>query len=408
MASIIELALSKNASDIHIENAVAVTLRTAGRLVKATEPVNSQQIEAWIDEIANADQRAEFQSKGSVDFSTVIGPARCRINMLMSQRGKGLVIRILTTFQASLRDCNLHPELAEVLKSENGLIIVTGPTGCGKSTTLAALIEEINRHHDKHIITLENPIEFVHRNRKSLIRQREVGRHTESFEQGILDSLREDPDVLVIGEMRTPESMRLTLTAAETGHLVLATMHSGTAADAISRMVSSFSGENQNSVRAQIADCLVGVIAQKLEWLPEHQMRVPVCEVLMTNYAAQSKIRSGDFAQLLSVIQTGGSEKMWTFERYRQWVKSQSRWVKPEQAARLETPESPAPVSSPAISPIPKPKEERLSSGVISSKRRTTTVVKTRTKSDSSGRIEIPDFEMDLQEIVSEMIDEDE
>src|SRR6185369_3779963 len=174
----------------------------------------------------------------------------------------------------------LHPDLQKLIGHPHGFILVSGPTGSGKTSTLAALIEEINTSEARHVITLESPIEYTFRARAAYIRQREVGRDTPSFEQGLLDALREDPDVLMVGEMREPETMRLTLNAAETGHLVLATVHSGTCAEALQRVVLAFPSDIQSNVAAQLADCLVAVICQRLRFRPDLNLRLPECEIL--------------------------------------------------------------------------------------------------------------------------------
>src|SRR5207253_230283 len=180
----------------------------------------------------------------------------------------------LSTFQATVEKLNLHPDLRKLVARDNGLILVSGPTGCGKSSTLAALIQEINLSEARHIVTIESPIEYSFRPRRAYIRQREVGRDTPSFEQALLDALREDPDVLMVGEMRDPETMRLTLNASETGHLVLATVHSSTCAEALQRVVSAFPAEIQSSVSSQLADCLVAVISQRLRFRADLNIRV--------------------------------------------------------------------------------------------------------------------------------------
>src|SRR5208337_3616769 len=207
-----------------------------------------------------------FLERRSFDFSRTIHGARCRINVLQSSRGVGFAIRLLAAFQATVEKLNLHPDLKKLVAPTHGLILVSGPTGSGKSSTLAALIQEINLADARHIVTVESPIEYTFRPQRSYIRQREVGRDTPSFEQALHDALREDPDVLMVGEMRDPETMRLTLSASETGHLVLATVHSSSCAEALQRVVSAFPAEIQGSVAAQLADCLVAVISQRLRF----------------------------------------------------------------------------------------------------------------------------------------------
>ena len=268
-----------------------------------------------------------FLTRGSADVSLDIGGTRCRINVYRTIRGVALAVRLLTPSIKDLRSCNLHPELHRLTDAATGLVIISGPTGCGKSTTLAALIEEINGSRACNIISLESPLEYIFANRRSFIRQREIPTHSPSFEQAITDALRENPDVLVIGEMRTPEVMRLTLNAAETGHLVLATMHSASCAEALTRICMSFAAEIQGNIRAQLADCLVGVLCQRLEFLSAPQLRVPRCELLLSSSAAKGTIRAGQFGHLVNVIQSGGEEGMWSFDRYQRWMEQQRDWV---------------------------------------------------------------------------------
>jgi len=245
-------------------------------------------------------------------------------------------VRLLTPAVNGLRASNLHPDLKRLVDATSGLVVVSGPTGSGKSTTLAALIEEVNTSRQREIITLESPLEYVFTNRRSFIRQREIPTHSPSFEQAIADALRETADILVIGEMRTPEVIRLTLNAAETGHLVLATMHSGTCAEALNRICMSFAAEIQGSIRAQLADCLVGMVCQRLDYIESLHLRVPRCEVLMANIAAKGTIRAGQLSQITNVIQAGGEDGMWTFERYQRWMEQKKDWVRPAAAAATE------------------------------------------------------------------------
>jgi twitching motility protein PilT len=262
-----------------------------------------------------------------------------------------MAIRLLTSFQATVEKLNLHPDLKKLVKHPHGLILVSGPTGCGKSTTLAALIQEINLTETRHVITVESPIEHTFRPRRAYIRQREVGRDTPSFEQALLDSLREDPDVLMVGEMREPESMRLTLNASETGHLVLATVHSSTCAEALQRVASAFPAEIQDSVCAQLADCLVAVVSQRLRYRPDLNIRVPECEILMATNAVKNFIRTRDFFKIVSALETGAEHDMWTFQRYAKWLDSRTNWSLPGQNSEPPDNEAGEPVAGSA--PLP-------------------------------------------------------
>src|SRR5262249_45649308 len=268
----------------------------------------------------------DFQERRSYDLSKVAAGIRCRINVLASARGVGMAIRLLSAFQPTLRALNLHPDLARLVTPTNGLVLVSGPTGSGKSSTLAALIQEINATEPRHVITLESPIEYDLIPRHAYIRQREIGRDTPSFERGLLDALREDPDVLMVGEMRDPETMRLTLNASETGHLVLGTVHSSTCAEALQRIVGAFPAEIQNNVAAQLADCLAGVISQRLRFRPELNIRVPECEILVPSHSIKAFIRNRDFFKIVSVLETGADHGMWTFDRYRTWLERRGNW----------------------------------------------------------------------------------
>ena len=263
------------ASDLHLEAGTAPVARVRGELAPVGEALSSAQLMEMGKEFLTADDWAAFDTRGSADVSVVVGGTRCRINVYKTIRGLAIAVRLLSPSIGDLRTCNLHPELRRLVAAPTGLVIVSGPTGCGKSTTLAALLEEVNGSRAQNIITLESPLEYVFINRRSFIRQREIPTHSPSFEQAIIDALRENPDVLVISEMRTPEVMRLTLNAAETGHLVLATMHSATCGEVLSRICMSFPAEIQASIRSQLADCLVGVVCQRLEYLPQWQLRVP-------------------------------------------------------------------------------------------------------------------------------------
>jgi twitching motility protein PilT len=322
-------ASKAGASDLHLESGTVMVERVRGELTPVGEPLAAAQLMEIAKELLSEEDWVDFNSRGSVDLSVVVGGVRCRINLFRTLRGLAMAARLLLPAVGNLRSCNLNPELRRFIAPTTGLVLVSGPTGSGKSTTLAALLEEANSTRALNIITLESPLEYVFSNRRSFIRQREIPTHSPSFEQGIVDALRENPDVLVVGEMRTPDVMRLTLDAAETGHLVLSTMHSANCGEALSRLCMSFPSEIQNSIRSQLADCLVGVVSQRLHYLERWQLRVPLCEILLPNSGARGTIRSGQFSQITNVIQSGGEEGMWTFDRYQRWIEQQKEWVRP-------------------------------------------------------------------------------
>jgi twitching motility protein PilT len=337
LETLIASAKQQGASDLHLESGLPAALRIRGTLRTAGEPIAPQVLSGFAREILG-EHWQQFLERRSADLSKTISGVRCRINILQTARGIGFAIRLLASFQATLETLNLHPDFKKFIAHPHGLILISGPTGSGKSSTLAALIQEINLTDTRHIVTIESPIEYTFRPRRSYIRQREVGRDTPSFEQALLDALREDPDVLMVGEMREPETMRLTLNASETGHLVLATVHSSTCAEALQRIASAFSPEIQASVCAQLADCLVGVISQRLVFRNDLNMRVPECEVVVANHPIKNFVRTRDFFKIASALETGAEHGMWTFQRYRTWLQNRKKWHMPNEPA--EAPDS--------------------------------------------------------------------
>ena len=340
------------ASDLLLEAGTPLIFRVRGELRSMSDAVDGANLVQTAKELLG-NEWASFLARGSADLSTNVAGVRCRINVFRTVRGIAMAIRLLNSAIADLKAANLHPDLRKLVEARTGLVVISGPTGSGKSTTLAALIGELNASRALNIISIESPIEYLYGNRRSYIRQREIPTHSPSFEQAIVDALRENPDVLVISEMRTPEAMRLTLNAAETGHLVLATMHSATCAEALSRMAMSFSPEIQGSILAQIADSLVGVVCQRLDYLSEYRLRVPRCEVLTGSTAAKGTIRSGQFSQIPTVIQAGGDHGMWSFDRYQRWIAQKRDWVMPAVDARM--PEGFVGVRTAVPLPMPKP-----------------------------------------------------
>jgi twitching motility protein PilT len=350
LETLVGTALSNGASDLHLEAGLPAALRIRGALRTIGEPLPAKPMLDMARLVIGEDQWQRFLERRSFDCSRSIRGVRCRINILQSSRGVGFAVRLLAAFQATIEKLNLHPDLKKLVEPAHGLILVSGPTGCGKSSTLAALIQEINLTESRHIVTVESPIEYVFRPRKAFIRQREVGRDTPSFEQALLDSLREDPDVIMVGEMREPETMRLTLNASETGHLVLATVHSSTCAEALQRVVSAFPAEIQSGVSAQLADCLLAVISQRLRFRPDLNIRVPECEILSATHAVKNFIRNRDFFKIPSSLETGAEHGMWSFQRYRAWLDGRKNWHVAGQA-----PEPPDSEPAEADTPLPVP-----------------------------------------------------
>jgi twitching motility protein PilT len=381
LSDLIATASSLRASDLHLEAGTPLVVRVKGELLTVGETIPGTRLIEMGKELLGHDAWNHFVTRGSADVSIRLAGAQCRINLFRTVRGIAMAIRLLTSSVDSLRACNLHPDLRKLIDARTGLIVVSGPTGSGKSTTLAALIGEINSSVARNIITIESPLEYIFTNRRSFIRQREIPTHSPSFEQAIIDALRENPDVLVITEMRTPEVMRLTLNAAETGQLVLATLHSSTSAEALSRIAMAFSSEIQGSILAQLADCLVGVICQRLDFLADYQLRVPRCEVLIASSAAKGTIRAGQFSQLATVIQSGAEHGMWSFDRYQRWMAQKKDWERPAVAAPTSEDRA-APVVPAALQPIAKPKAQ---------------------PKDASFEISIDEEEVDLAELAKKI-----
>src|SRR5436190_130423 len=395
LESLVSLAANNGASDLHLESGLPAAVRVRGSLKTTGEPVPAKLLLEIARNTIGEENWPHFLERRSWDLSKTIQAVRCRINVLQTSRGTGFAIRLLSAFQATVEKLNLHPDLKKLVTAGNGLILVSGATGSGKSSTLAALIQEINLTDTRHIVTVENPIEYTFRPRRAYIRQREVGRDTPTFEQALLDSLREDPDVLMVGEMRDPETMRLTLNAAETGHLVLATVHSSTCAEALQRIVFAFPAEIQSAVRAQLADCLVAVVCQRLRYKPDLKIRVPECEILIPSIPVKSFIRSGDFFKIVSAMEMGAEHGMWTFQRYQTWLENKKVWhfpnpdekpdSEPSEVAPLPITPPPAAPATTAKAPLPERKPPALAPGAVS---------------PSAGPIEIEPVEGGLEELI--------
>ena len=356
--SLVNLAATNGASDLHLEAGLSAALRIRGTLRTTGEPLPANLLLDMARQVTGEEDWPRFLEQKSYDCSRNFHGVRVRINILQTSRGIGFAIRLLSSFVATVDKLNLHPDFKKLIAGHNGLILVSGATGSGKSSTLAALIQEINMTDTRHIVTIESPIEYTFRPRRAYIRQREVGRDTPSFEQALIDSLREDPDVLMVGEMRDPETMRLTLAASETGHLVMATVHSSTCAEALQRVVSAFPAEIQSSVASQLADCMLAVISQRLRFRPDLNIRVPECEILVPTHAVKNFIRNRDFFKITSSLETGAEHGMWTLQRYRAWLDSRKNWYLPGQSSEPADGEpeeaGPPPARAPAFPIAPK------------------------------------------------------
>jgi twitching motility protein PilT len=329
----VKQARNKGASDLHLEPGLAIAVRVRGELLRLDEVATAETLLGVARELVPPAHWSELLARRSYDLSRVIAGTHCRINIMQTARGLGLAVRLLSSVRPTIEGLNLHPDLRDLALAPHGLILVSGPTGSGKSSTMAALVETINETRAAHIITVEEPIEYHLTPRRSLIRQREVGRDTPSFAQALLDALREDPDVIMVGEMRRHETMQLTLDAAETGHLVLATLHSSSVAEAVQRLVSSFPPGAQEAVRVQLSQSLVAVISQRLVYRPAVGLRVPECQVLRGTSPVRAIIRQGQMHKLESVLTTGREDGMWSWDRYRRWLDAKTHWKRPSGSA---------------------------------------------------------------------------
>lgn len=317
---VVALSVKHNAADLHLCSGHLPHWRRQGVL----EPIPEQAVldplwlETFITQWLDSEQQALLNAEGHVDFAiTLASGVRLRANLFLQRQGVSLALRLIASQVPELASLHLPPVVEQLLQLDEGLILITGATGSGKSTTLAALVDSLNRHQARHILTLEDPIEFVHRSQRSLIQQREVGAHCASFRQGLKAALREDPDVILLGELRDSETIRLALTAAETGHLVLATLHTRGATQAVDRLVDVFPAEEKNLVRSQLAGSLKAVLAQRLV-AAKNGGRIGLFEVLVATPAVANLIREGKMHQLPGVLQTGAQAGMQTFAQSEQ------------------------------------------------------------------------------------------
>jgi twitching motility protein PilT len=313
---ILAKAIQIHASDVHIHTGLPIQMRVAGRLIKANSPaLEPAQSEALILEILAEDERAHFLAHNDLDFAySIPGVGRFRGNVYRQRRGIDAVFRPIPLEPPTLEHLGMPSSIAKLTSFHQGLVLVTGPAGCGKSSTLAALINLINEDRPDHIITVEDPIEFVHTSKHCVVNQRQVRKHTGSFANALRAALREDPDVIAIGELRDLETISLAITAAETGHLVLGTLHTNDAARTINRILDAYPPDQQSQIRAMISESLRAIVSQKLLPTVDGTRQVAALEILLVNIAVSNLIREERVFQLRSVMQTGRNLGMCLFD----------------------------------------------------------------------------------------------
>lgn len=317
ISDLLIMCKEKGASDLHLSSGASPMLRIRGALIPVEKEIYTKdRVHEMIYEVLTDDRKAQLEEKHEIDFAIeLIDVGRFRVNAFYQRRGESAAFRIIPTKIKTLDELGLPPVCTQLSRSKKGLILVTGPTGSGKSTTLAAMIDIVNSEREDHILTIEDPIEFVHENKNCLINQREVGPHTNSFSIALRSALREDPDVILVGEMRDLETIQMALTAAETGHVVFATLHTNSAAQTIDRIVDVFPPHQQQQIRTQLSEALVAVISQTLIPTIDGQGRVVACEIMVATSAIKNLIREGKTHQMPSIIQTGAKDGMQSMDQ---------------------------------------------------------------------------------------------
>ncbi|AEK60589.1 twitching motility family protein [Collimonas fungivorans] len=316
ISELLAFSVKNKSSDLHLSAGLPPMIRVHGDVRRINlPPLEHKDVHSMIYDIMNDGQRKAYEEHLECDFSFEIpGLARFRVNAFNQDRGAAAVLRTIPSTVLTLEQLNAPRIFAELALKPRGLVLVTGPTGSGKSTTLAAMVNHVNENEYAHILTIEDPIEFVHQSNKCLINQREVGPHTHSFSNALRSALREDPDVILVGELRDLETIRLALTAAETGHLVFGTLHTSSAAKTIDRIVDVFPGEEKEMVRAMLSESLQAVISQSLLKTKDGSGRVAAHEIMLGTPAIRNLIRESKIAQMYSAIQTGSNMGMQTLD----------------------------------------------------------------------------------------------
>jgi twitching motility protein PilT len=316
--SLLERMVELDASDLHLSMGAGPVVRRRGHLepVDGFAPLSAEDTRDLLYRILSTEQQKHLEIKRQLDFAhSIPGVARFRVNTYYQREALSAAFRLIPHEIKTLEELGLPSSLHALAEKPRGLVLVTGPTGSGKSTTLAALIDEINRSRSEHILTIEDPVEFLHRNKRCLVNQREIGVDAISFGEALRGALRQDPDVILVGEMRDLETIGIALTAAETGHLVFGTLHTQSAPSTVDRIIDVFPAEQQEQIRVQIASTLQGVVTQSLVPTADGQGRVAALEILLPDDAVRNLIRQGKVEQVYSVMQTGSSKGMQTMEQ---------------------------------------------------------------------------------------------
>ena len=317
ISELLAFVVKNKASDLHLSAGLPPMIRVHGDIRRINlPPMEHKDVHAMVYDIMNDGQRKSYEETLECDFSFAIpNLARFRVNAFNQQRGAGAVMRTIPSKVLSLEELKAPNIFREIAKQPRGMVLVTGPTGSGKSTTLAAMVNDINETEQGHILTVEDPIEFVHESKKCLINQREVGPHTLSFSNALRSALREDPDVILVGEMRDLETIRLAMTAAETGHLVFGTLHTSSAAKTVDRIIDVFPAAEKEMIRAMLSESLRAVISQTLLKSKDGTGRVAAHEIMIGTPAIRNLIRENKVAQMYSAIQTGQAIGMQTLDQ---------------------------------------------------------------------------------------------